>query len=98
MNFEGVELGRFRPRDGVDETQLRAASDRLNDEYMSRHEGILCRKLVELDDGWYLDLVLGRDRETVETVCQGWIGTPVCEAFLALIDHDSADIRFGRTL
>ena len=98
MDFEGVEFGRFRKRDDVSEADLLRASERLNDEYMSRHDGILCRRLVALDNGWYMDLVLGRDQETVEKVCAGWLGSTVCEEFLALIEHDSADIRFGRTL
>ena len=98
MEFEGVEFGRFRKKEDVSEAELLTASERLNAEYMSMHDGILCRRLVALDDGWYMDMVLGRDRETVERVCAGWMGTKVCEDFLALIEHDSADIRFGRTL
>lgn len=93
---DGIELGTFRLKPGVEEAQMRQAYARMVGTHLAKQPGWKRQVLVQLDDGLYADLALADSRARSETICAGWAGQPDCDAFLALIEAE--DMRFGSLL
>lgn len=90
---EGVELGRFRLRDGASEADLRAAHARMVATHLSRQAGWRGQRLLRLEDGSFVDLAFAASAEAAKAICAAWEGNADCDAFLALIEPVS--MEFG---
>lgn len=93
---EGLEIGRFRAKNGVGEAELRAAHAAMVARHLSRLPGWRGQRLVRLQDGSFLDLAFADSQENAIRICDSWQGNPDCAAFLALISP--AGIEFGEVL
>lgn len=82
----GVELGRFRLRDGCDEAAMRAAWQQMVNGYLARQPGWQGQHLLKLADRVFIDLALAESQQRAEQICTLWLGQPLCEAFLAMIE------------
>ena len=79
------------------ETDLLAASERFQNEFVSHHPGVIRRELIRTGDGHYLDIVQFRSSEDAEDVMQKEKESAVCHAFFAvmdLTDMDDSNIEF----
>jgi len=90
---DGVELGRFRLRPGISDTDLRAAHARMIASHLSHQPGWRGQRLLRLQDGTWLDLAFAATEETAQTICASWGGNADCAAFLAMIEPVS--MEFG---
>lgn len=91
---DGVELGRFRLRPEVTESMLRRAHARMVERHLSRQPGWRGQRLMQLEDGIWLDLAFAASPDQARAICQSWAGNADCDAFLSLIDPIS--MEFGR--
>lgn len=90
---EGMELGRFRLRPGVTEDMLRAAHSRMIESHLSKQAGWRGQRLVNLEDGSWLDLAFAATPEHAKAICESWAAHVDCSAFLSLIEPIS--MEFG---
>lgn len=91
---EGLEIGRFRLRDGVSEAEMRAAHAAMVGRYLSSQAGWRGQRLAKLQDGSFLDIAFADSQESAERICGSWRGNADCDAFLALIEP--LGIEFGQ--
>lgn len=90
----GIELGRFRLRDGLDAAEMQRAHDTMVRGYLSQQDGWRGQFLVDLGQGAYMDVALAVTPERAEGICASWLGNPLCEAFLAFVAHPN--MAFGK--
>lgn len=92
----GIEIGRFRLKQGVSEDQARAAHEKAISRFLSRQSGWHAEYMVRFEEGLYADILEAKSRERAQEICAMWIGQEDCEAFLALIEP--LDMSFGSVL
>lgn len=96
ISASGVELGRFRLKEGVREEDMRAAYTIMVSSHLRRQAGWCAQHLIKLKDGVFVDLALAENPQYAEEICSSWHGNADCEAFLALIEPIS--MEFGTIL
>ena len=96
QQISGLELGRFRLKDGIEEADMQAAYELMVSGHLSKQSGWCSQHLVKLDDGAFLDVAFARTEDHAKAICASWRDQPVCDAFLALIEPIS--MEFGTVL
>jgi heme-degrading monooxygenase HmoA len=91
---EGVEIARFHLKTRVTEAEMVAAHDAMVRKSLSTWAGWRGHEMLALGEGHYLLLCRADSLDRARKICQGWIGDPACEAFLALITAE--DMVFGQ--
>lgn len=89
----GVEIGRFRLKPGVNESEMRKAYHRMVEDHLALQPGWKSQHLASLGNGIFLDLAFADNQLSAETICASWQGQAVCDIFLALIEPQS--MEFG---
>ncbi|NTX78753.1 hypothetical protein FCL49_02705 [Serratia proteamaculans] len=89
----GIEIGRFRLKPGVDESEMRSAYNLMVGTHLSLQQGWKSQHLVSLGNGVFVDLAFADDQQHAEAICASWQGQTACEAFLDLIEPVS--MEFG---
>ncbi|QOV69706.1 hypothetical protein [Citrobacter sp. BDA59-3] len=89
----GIEIGRFRLKPGVDEHAMRNAYRQMVDSYLALQPGWQSQHLVSLGDGVFVDLVFADSQASAKAICASWQGQPICDAFLDVIEPES--MEFG---
>lgn len=90
---DGVEMGRFRLREGVTEAVMRAAWVDMTSGYLSAQYGWRGQRLIRLEDGTFMDLAFATTPACSHAICESWAGNAACDAFLQLIEPVS--MEFG---
>jgi hypothetical protein len=86
-----IALAPFKLKAGVSEDVLLTASDRFEEEFASKHDGIIRRVLVkDSGGGGYADLVFFRDLESIERVIEAEQNSDVCAALFSIMDGDGS--------
>jgi hypothetical protein len=86
-----IALAPFELKAGVSEDALVSASDRFEEEFVSKQDGILRRVLVkDGEGGGYADLVFFRDLEAIDRVIEAEQNSDVCAAFFSIMAGDGA--------
>ncbi|ABP54478.1 hypothetical protein [Salinispora tropica] len=86
-----IALAPFGLKTGVSEDALLGASDRFEEEFVSKQDGIIRRVLVKDNEGGgYADLVFFRDLESIAQVVEAEQNSDVCSAFFSIMDHDGS--------
>lgn len=86
-----VEWAPFTVKDGVDDAQLIAASEALQNEFLSKQSGFIRRELLKGENGQWVDLAVWESREHAERAVQNAAESPVCFRYFQLMadaDHD----------
>lgn len=91
---QGIELGRFCLREGIDPGDMREAYHAMVRDYLSQQVGWRGQFLIDLGMRHYVDVALADTQERAEAICASWQGNPLCETFLAHICD--AEMAFGR--
>ena len=94
LRFGGLEFATFRLRDGVDESVLLEASEKVDRDFLANEEGILGHVLLRGRDGVYADLALADSQARAEEVCAQWTANAVALKYIELLDEESVDITF----
>ena len=86
-----IALAPFELKAGVSEDALLSASDRFEEEFVSKQDGITRRVLVkDGDGGGYADIVFFRDLESIDRVIEAEQSSDVCAAFFSIMDGDGS--------
>lgn len=89
----GVEIGRFRLRQGVAEEAMRAAYDKMVADHLSRQPGWLGQRLIRLQDDSFIDAAFATTQARAQDICNAWAGSADCDAFLSMVEPVS--MEFG---
>lgn len=73
---------------GKSEADLIKASDKFQDEFVSKYSGVIRRELIRKNDGEYLDIVQFRSKEDAEEIIEKEKESPACHAFFSVMDMD----------
>lgn len=92
----GLELGRFRLKQGISEAAMREAYQLMVANHLSKQSGWCGQHLVKLDDGVFLDVAFALTKDHAKAICASWHDQPVCDAFLAFIEPIS--MEFGTVI
>lgn len=90
---DGIEIGRFRLKPGIEESDMRSVYREMVGSYLSQQPGWKSQHLVNLDDGVFVDLVFAESQTSAKAICASWQGQAICDAFLNLIEPIS--MEFG---
>ncbi|MCG8383036.1 MAG: hypothetical protein MJA28_12640 [Gammaproteobacteria bacterium] len=93
-NFRGVELAFFRLKRDVNEAQLLALSEQVNNMFLTNQEGLLARFLLRGNAGLYVDMTFATTQARAEEICQLWLSHAAAKAYLKLLDERSVDMSF----
>lgn len=93
MKGFGVEIGRFRLKQGVQESAMRQVYSRMVDSHLALQPGWKSQYLVSLDNGVFIDLAFADSQLSAERICASWQGQAVCNDFLEMIEPQS--MEFG---
>jgi hypothetical protein len=85
-----IALAPFELKAGVSEQALVAASDRFEADFAGKQDGIIRRDLVKDGNGGYAELVLFRDRESLDRVIEAEQKSEACAAFFSIMDGDDS--------
>lgn len=77
---------------GKTETDLLEASNRFQEKFVSRQQGVLRRELVRTAEGEYLDIVQFRSMDDAEKVIEAERTSPDCMEFFSVMDLSEADM------
>jgi len=76
---------------GKSEADLIKASDKFENEFVSKQPGVIRRELIRTGDGEYLDIVQFRSKKDAEDIIKKEKESPACHAFFAVMDMDGED-------
>ncbi|MFI6333295.1 hypothetical protein ACIBBG_34275 [Micromonospora chersina] len=85
-----IALAPFGLQAGVSEDTLLSASDRFEEEFASKQDGIIKRILVKDGEGGYADIVFFRDLQSVDKVVEAERNSDVCATFFSIMDSDGS--------
>jgi len=86
-----IALAPFGLKTGVSEDALLGASDRFEEEFVSKQDGIIKRILVkDGEGGGYTDIVFFRDLQSIDKVVEAERYSDVCAAFFSIMDGDGS--------
>lgn len=90
---DGIEIGRFRLRQGVNEETMRTAHAKMVAGHLSLQPGWLGQRLVRLQDGTFVDFAFAVTEARAQDICNTWVGNSDCDAFLEMVEPIS--MEFG---
>lgn len=85
-----VEIAAMRIKSDVTEADLLTASNAFQRDFLVGRRGFVRRELCRLDARNFIDLVHWNSREAADAVMQEMMTSPVCLAYLALMEFDPA--------
>ena len=86
-----IALAPFGIKEGVSEDALVDASDRFENEFASKQDGIVRRVLVKDSEGsGYADIVFFRDLESIDRVIEAEQNSDVCAAYFSVMEGDGS--------
>ena len=95
--FGGMEFSTFRLKQGVSESELFAAVDKMVAGLYSAEEGFLGHAVLKGEDDSYVDVVFATSRSRAAELCAKW-GTgpfaPACLSYLEKIEESSIKLSF----
>jgi hypothetical protein len=91
MADQVLEWAPFRLKPGVDEAALLEASERLQRDFLARQQGFVCRELIEIAQGSYVDLVWWESFAASQAAMKKAAGSPACRAYFAVMDCGDED-------
>ena len=95
--FGGMEFSTFKLKNGVSESELFGAVDRMVDGLYSNEEGFLGHAILKGEDNTYVDIVFATTQSRVAELCAKWGAgpfAPACLSYLEKIEADSVKLAF----
>ena len=71
--FSGIELGIFKLKEGVSESDMLKAAGIADQEFLSKEDGFLGHAVLKGKDGLYVDLAFASTQEKAEEICSKWM-------------------------
>ncbi|KZK78057.1 hypothetical protein PsW64_03695 [Pseudovibrio sp. W64] len=86
MTNQVIEFAPFHLAEGKSESDLVAASERFQAEFLNEHKGFIRRSLVKHEDGAYADIVVWADSSASEKAFAAAGQHEAGQAYFSLID------------
>ena len=83
-----IEFAPFKLAEGVDEPTFIAASDALQESFLSQQKGFLRRDLVRNSDGTWADIAYWESRESVDQAMQKALDDPAALRYFQLMANN----------
>lgn len=80
-----VEWAPFEVRPGVDEVELIAASEALQDDFLSHQRGFIRRELLKGLNGHWVDLAIWESRDAADQAVRNAAESPACFRYFQLM-------------
>lgn len=93
-----IEFAPFTLAEGVDESALVAASDALQEEFLSRQKGFIKRDLVRTGERQWADVAYWDSRESVETAMQIAMSNPAALRYFQLMVNTGQSNDAGQVM
>jgi hypothetical protein len=87
-----IEWAPFKIRDGVTESQLLAASDLLQNEFVTRQNGFIRRELVKGENNQWVDIVYWASMADAKQAEQNAYNSPICLTYFGLMDNPEEEV------
>ena len=97
MNNTVVEIATITLKPGKTETQLLAASDVFQMDFVKGMKGFIRRELVHLKDNEYADIIHWQTKKDADAVMEKAMSSDACMAFFSLMEMDEANPEGGVT-
>ncbi len=92
--FSGMELGIFKLKNGVLESDMLEAAKIADQEFLSKEDGFLGHAVLKGKGGLYVDLAFASTQEKAEEICGKWMSNEFTLKYLGFIDPESANMSF----
>ncbi len=89
MQTEITEWAEFSLKEGVTPTQLVAACQAMQQDFLDRQAGYISRDLLSLGSGRYADLAVWASRASADEAMAAAQQSPACAAYFGLLQVDS---------
>jgi hypothetical protein len=86
-----IEWAPFTVKPGVDAAELIAASEALQNDFLSQQRGFIRRELLKGQNGQWVDLAVWESRDAADHAVKNAAESPVCFQYFQLMadaDHD----------
>jgi hypothetical protein len=90
-----VEYAKFTIKDGVTETQVIAASQKFEEDFLVKQSGYIKRDLLRLNGREWADIVYWGSREEAEKVLKACEKSPVCGDYFSIMEPVDPKIPNG---
>lgn len=81
-----VEMAAFKLKAGATEDQLRAASDAIQEHFLSKQQGYLHRDLLKKSEREYVDIIHWASQKEAEQAMQEAMQIPACVRYFQLME------------
>jgi hypothetical protein len=98
--FSCIEFGTFNPKDpaSFSETDLMAASDKLEQTYLSRFDETKSHFIGRIDENTYSEIAFVETSGAAREICAGYTENDDCSPMLVMFDPDTVDLDFWHVL
>ncbi len=93
-SFSGMELGIFKLKEGVSESDMLKAAKLADQELLSKEDGFLGHAVLKGEGDLYADLTFASTKEKAEEICAKWMGNEFTLKYLEFIDPESVNMSF----
>jgi hypothetical protein len=93
-----IETMTFRLVGSADEAEFLAADKRLQTDFAYQQPGLVRRTTARGNDGGWIVVDLWASDGDADACAARWDGDPIAQAFMALVDRASVDVRRYTTL
>ena len=93
-----IEFAPFKLAEGVDEPTFIAASDALQEAFLSQQKGFIRRELVHSIDGTWADIAYWESRESVEQAMQTALDNPAALRYFQLMANNGQSENGGQVM
>ncbi|NJM94583.1 MAG: hypothetical protein HC842_07910 [Cytophagales bacterium] len=90
-----VEWAPFKLKPGVSETELLAASQVLQREFLSKQPGFVKRDLSKLSEGQYVDIVYWENKASANQPMDNSLKSTTCADYFSLMETNENDPNQG---
>lgn len=99
-HFSCVEFGTFKPkaRTTFSEAKMMAASERIEQGYLSRFSETRAHFMGRIDDSTYSEIAFVETSGAARAICNGYVADPDCAPLLEQFDPASVDLDFWHVL
>ncbi len=96
--FAGLELGMFKLKDGVLESDMLNAAKAMQKEFLCKEADLFWHLILKSDDNTYLDIALASTKENAIKICNSWMQNEFALQYIDFIEPTSVQMSFWERL
>lgn len=92
--FEGMEIATFKLKEGVTEGDLLSIVKEVEEQFLSRVEGLYGHFVLKGKEGMYADIAMATTQSRAEAICALWLENPITQKYIELLEPEDVDMSF----